>query len=130
MSYLEENNITAVVCYKFVYQLGQATGSAVGIVSISAIIIYCIQAGLLKIKDYCKVLITIVIQLTVALLIVGATTALYILQTSSSTNFDLWSPFVKTVGIGYTFVTATILFPWCAFKKIDNSQINTYTPIP
>lgn len=129
MSYLEENNITAVVCYKFVYQLGHATGSAVGVVSISVIITYFIQAGLLKIKERCKVLITILIQLTVALLIVGATIALYILQTSSSTNFDWWSPFVKTVGIGQTFVTATIYFPWCAFKKIDDSQINTYKPL-
>ena len=31
MSYLEENNITSVVCYKFVYQLGHATGAAVGV---------------------------------------------------------------------------------------------------
>ena len=152
MSYLEENNITAVVCYKFVYQLGQATGSAVGIVSTSVIIVYLIQVVLLKISHCCKGCITvygcitmILIQLTVALSIVGVTTVLYILQTSSSTSFDTWSPAVKTFGIGYTFATATVFFPSCAFKNINDSEIKIndggvpsndseindgYTPIP
>ena len=150
MSYLEENNITSVVCYKYVFSLGQATGSAVGIVSTSVIIVCLIQVLLLKILDCCKgrdcctgCFTMMVIQLAVALLIVGATIGLYNLQTSSSTSFDNWSPFVKTFGIGYTFATATVFFPSCTFKNINDPKINDegtpfndsekndgYTPIP
>lgn len=89
MSYLEENNITTVVCYKFVFRLGRATGSAVGIVSTSVIIMCLIQLLLLKIWDHCKgrdcfkgCITMFLIKLVVALLIMTHSVVLYIFQTS------------------------------------------------
>ena len=39
-SYLEDNNITSVICYRLVFSLGAAIGSALGIVTTTALIIY------------------------------------------------------------------------------------------
>ena len=39
-SYLMENNITSVICYRLVLNLGTATGSALGTVTTTALVIY------------------------------------------------------------------------------------------
>ena len=132
MSYLEENNITSVVCYKFVYQLGHATGSAVGVVTMNALIMCFKQFGLLHLSRCCKAPITIAIQFAAGLLIIGATTVLYILQLLSSTSLDSWYPFIRTYFNGYIIAASALSFPWLSFKKIDDDEANTnqYDPIP
>ena len=126
MSYLEENNITAVVCFKFVYQLGHAAGAAVGVVTMNALIMCFIQFGLLHLSQCCKAPITIAIQFAAALLTIGATTVLYLLQQSYSTSLHSWYPFIRTYFNGYIIAVATLSFPWFSFKKInDDDEANT-----
>ena len=38
-SYLEDNNITSIICHRFVFRLGTAAGSALGIIATNALVI-------------------------------------------------------------------------------------------
>ena len=50
-SYLEDNNITSIICYRFVYILGTSIGTALGIVVTTALVIIIINLLLLKLSN-------------------------------------------------------------------------------
>ena len=49
--YLEDNNITTIICYRYVFRLSQATGSALGIITIDALVIIIITLLLFKVSN-------------------------------------------------------------------------------
>ena len=48
MSYLQENNINSIICYRYVFRVGSATGSALGTVTTTVIFLLVITWILLK----------------------------------------------------------------------------------
>ena len=66
------NNYSEITCYRFVSKLGNATGSALGVVTTTALIVYLITIVLLKVSNgkggsKSRKCCTIIIQISVAL---------------------------------------------------------------
>ena len=123
-TYLEDNNITSVICYRIVYRLGPATGSALGIITINALLIIILTLLLLKVSNGSewnkrRAVLTVAIQITTVVITVGLVIKVYINRTMISyTNEKL---IIRTVTNGfmtYTIIYSTVLFPWWSFKKI------------
>ena len=127
-SFIEKNNITSFSCYRFVFKLGPATGSAVGIVTTTAFIIkYIIPYFLLKISkgtsgSKCQKYSTIVMQLTLALVAVLLTSlTIYLRYAISYSLFELLNA-VRYLPIGYLIASNIIFVPWYKFESDESSQ--------
>ena len=135
-SYLENNNITSVICYRLVLSLGTATGSALGVVTTTALIIYLLTLLILKVSKgksdriSCSVLSTMLIKIIIALVIIIVTLVLSIYQgIATSTDAKRLILLFKNFSIGYTIAYGTLFFPWCAFEKKEEDQDN-YESLP
>ena len=139
-SYFEENNITSVICYRFALRLGQATGSALGLVVTTALIFYPInyiliglsQTLLMKyfkktrkapfpcIVHVCLCPAIIPIQILFAFVIVGLAVVLtYYQYQICTTSGQIVTVITKNCCITYTVAYSTIWFPWWSFTKKD-----------
>ena len=122
-SFLEDNNITSVICYQMVYNIGSATGSAIGVVTTTALIIYLFTFIFLKTsqgKDGSirRQVITLIIQIIIALVIVIAIFFLSKLQyPADSTRAKQKTAVFTNISIGYTVAYGCVLIPWQKFEK-------------
>ena len=91
-SYLEDNNITSIICYRPVFKLGQATGGALGIITTYVLYIMFITVLLLKVSNGSRftkrrAVLTIAIQITIVVItLVTAGSTLSLPAPISSTN--------------------------------------------
>ena len=128
-SYLMDNNITSVICYRLVLNLGLATGSALGTVTTTALAIYLLTLFILKVSNRkcdrisCRVWITISIKIFLAIAIFIATILLAIYQ--DATNLHATKGiivFMRNAIIGYAIAYSTLAFPWYKFEKIEEDR--------
>ena len=134
-SYLEDNNITSVICYRYVFRVGIATGSALGLVTTTALIFYPINLIIIMVSQImrtkgnvcCCICATILpIQLIVVAVIITATVLLcYNQYQTCSTKEQQETLIMKNICIGYTLAYCTMAFPWYLFKKKDENK-NSY----
>ena len=137
-SYLEENNINSVICYRLALRLGQATGSAIGIVATTALIFYPINYILIEVSQKllkclkkpkschccltgcCCLTSTSILQFLIAGIIIAPAVMLTIFQYQiSSTEWQQRIIITKNICITYTLAYSTIFFPWCLFVNKD-----------
>ena len=88
-SYLEDNNITSIICFRLMYRLGSATGSALGVITIEALLIIIITLLLLKVSNGSgwnkhRAVLTVAIQITIVVISLGTLITLYIYPTTVS----------------------------------------------
>ena len=124
-SFIEKNNITSFSCYRFVFKLGPATGSAVGIVTTTAFIIkYMVPLILLKISkgtngSKCQKCSTIAMQVVLALLAALLTSLMvYLRYAISYSPLELLNA-IRYLPIGYVIASNIIFVPWFKFKQIE-----------
>ena len=124
-TFIEKNNITSFSCYRFVFKLGPATGSAVGIVTTTAFIIkYIIPYFLLKMSkgtsgSKCKKCSTIVMQIVLSLLAALLTSLMaYLRYAISYSPLELLNA-IRYLPIGYVIASNIIFVPWFKFKQIE-----------
>ena len=115
--------LTAVVCYKYVFHVGRATGSAIGTITATSIIIYLIILLLLKISGgrtssyKCK-WFTIIVQYIVASLVIIVALVLSVSQyLTSSTCLAGLNSLVETLTVGSIVFSSILFFPWMIFRK-------------
>ena len=126
--------LTTVICYKFVFHVGWATGSAIGTITATSITIYLIILLLLKISGgktssyRCK-WFTLVVQHTVASLVTIVTVVLGVsrIQTSSTLLAGLNSS-VEIVTVGLIVSSSIGFFPWMIFRD-KKKAANDYESI-
>ena len=128
-SYLMDNNITSVICYRLVLNLGLATGSALGTVTTTALAIYLLTFFILKVSNRkcdrisCRVWITISIKIFLAIAIFIAAILLAFYQgATTSTAIKGTIVFMRNLIIGYAIAYSTLFFPWCQFEKIEEDN--------
>ena len=123
------NNYSEITCYRFVSKLGNATGSALGVVTTTALIVYLITIILLKVSDgkfikrgkpkRRRKCCTIFIQISVALstffltgLFCGLKFASYFSHTK---KINAISEILPTGIIIFVYI---IFFPWYKFEPV------------
>ena len=126
-SYLEDNNITSVICYRFVFRLGLATGAAFGEVTTITMIIATITLLLLKVSNGSewnkhRAVLTIAIQIITVAIAVGAAIAIYVVDRSTSSVELQAIRIVRDSSVTYTVIYSTVLFPWWSFKKMKDNE--------
>ena len=123
-----DNNNSEVTCYRFVSKLGNATGSALGVVTTTALIVYLITIVLLKVSDGKRGLgrrrcCTIIIQISVALLtffLTGLFCGLkYASYFSHTKKINAISEILPTGIIIFVYI---VFFPWYKFEKVDDDD--------
>ena len=133
-SYLDDNNITNVICYRLVFHLGTATANALGVVTTTALIIYIITLLLLKVSNgtratQCRKCCTVAIQIITILLTACLTVAFCYFQLRSHSLITKTLNAVSEITpTGVIIILYTILFPWCKFKN-DNPDSEMYEPL-
>ena len=132
-SYLEENKITSFNCYRFVFKLGPATGSAVGIVTTTTFIIkYIVPLMLLKLpkESKCRIFSTILIQVLLAMVTLLLTGFMAYLRYSISYSLLELLNAIRYLPIG-CIILINIWFPWWKFEmKKDNKAETEITDEP
>ena len=128
--YLEANNITSFTCFKLAFNIGKASGAAVGIFTIAERALPIFMWIILYISNgetgkWCQWLCTFFVQL--GLLVVGYIILFILLYAAPSPLIKLlehyeYSAF-KIVGIYVTLIFC-ILTPWCTLEKIEDGSGN------
>ena len=122
------NNYSDITCYRFVTKLGNATGSALGVVTTTALIVYLITIVLLKVSNgrggsKCRKCCTITIQISVALLTAALTGLFCWLKFASyyshTKQINAISEILPTGIIIFVYI---IFFPWCKFETVDDNN--------
>ena len=127
-SYLKDNNITSVICYRLVYNLSIAAGTALGVVAMYALLIIVITLLLLKVSNGSRwnkhrAVLTVAIQIITVVITLGTLIPTYIYhKTISYTNEKLIIRIMTNGFMTYTVIYSTVLFPWWSFIKIKDDQ--------
>ena len=123
-SYLEENNIDNIICYSFVFRLGTAIASTLGIVTVSALVIIVTSMLLLhcsKGKDYttCQACCTVITQISAVLGISLGAFLLCALRsiTQIPNPVKMANICFEIVAIAFVIIFNILTFPWCKFKR-------------
>ena len=118
------NNYSEITCYRFVSKLGNATGSALGVVTTTALIVYLITIILLKVSNgkggskYRKCC-TIIIQISVALLTAIFTGLFCGLKFESySSHTKIINAISEILPTGIIILVYIIFFPWYKFEPV------------
>ena len=121
------NNYSEITCYRFVSKLGNATGSALGVVTTTALIVYLITIVLLKVSNgkrgsESRKCCTITIQISVALLTAALTGLFCWLKFASyyshTKQINAISEILPTGIIIFVYI---IFFPWYKCEPVDNN---------
>ena len=128
-SYLEDNNITSIICYRYGYNLSGATGAALGIIVIDALFIITITVILLKLSNgsewtKCRAVLTVSFQITiVALIPVYIAVLVYLFPTAGNHTIENQIfIIIQNAFVLYTILYSTVLFPWWSFKKMKGNE--------
>ena len=133
-SYLDNNNITTVICYRLVFHLGTASSNALGVVTTTALIIYIITLILLEVSNGTRATqrrkyYTVAIQIITILLTAGLTgTFCYLQLRAHSSPPKILNALSEISPIGTIIILYTLFFPWCKFKKDDHDS-EMYEPL-
>ena len=128
-SYFDNNNITSVICYSLVNNIGIASGSALGIVTAYALLIAIYTLLLLKVSNGSgwnkrRALITVALQITTVATSLGIAINLIFFPVTkfhhTNENRIIW--ILITGHLNYTIVYCAVLFPWWSFKKIKDDE--------
>ena len=118
-SYLEDNNITSVICYRYVFRIGTATGSALGTVTATALIICFITY--ISINGICcnKIMSTIINQVILIIVTIGlVVTLIYFQITLISVNkYEVITSCFKYFTIGIIVVNSILGTPFLKFER-------------
>ena len=130
-NYLEDNNITSVICYRLVYKLGQATGGALGTIAINVLFIIIITVLLLKVSNGSesnkrRAVLTIAIQITiVVIMLISVVFQIKVLPAPVYFTHEKGIIlFVASASFEYIIMYSTVLFPWWSFSKINDKDEN------
>ena len=150
-SYLKDNNITSVVCYKFAFKLSSASASALGLVTSIVVSIFVITWCLLIIskgtrRTRYRTVLTVLIQIFAVLIVLTVTVILYlnkiqshsaIINFSSShrlfSSYGLVSKSIEISLISSLLLIYIIALPWYKFEKIQKDADDTnilYDSVP
>ena len=128
-SYLEDNNITSIICYRYAYNLSGATGAALGIIVIDALFIITITVILLKLSNgskwtKCRAVLAVSFQITiVAVVAVYIAILVYIIPTAGNHTIENQIFLITQNAFTlYTILYSTVLFPWWSFKKMKDKK--------
>ena len=131
-SYLEDNNFTSdsIICYRFVLHLGTATGSALGVVTTTALIVYLITKIILKVSraSVHRKCYTIIVKSIIMLLTAILTFGYCAFQSSAhSSPAKILNAINEISPIGNIIFWYTFWFPWKKFETIsDNGDSEMY----
>ena len=126
--------LTTVICYKFVFHVGRATGSAIGTITATSITIYLIILLLLKISggktsSYRRKWFTAVVQYIFVILVSIVTVVLGVSQSlTSSTPLAGLNSCVETTTVGLIVSSSIAFFPWMIFRD-KKKAANDYESI-
>ena len=130
MHFLEDNNITSIVCYRPVYKLGQATGGALGTIPMNALFILVITLLLLKVSSGSesnkrRVVLTVAIQITIVAIMLVTGVLIRFLPTPVTSTLEKRILLVMANrSFYYTILYSTVLFPWWSFRKRNDKDDN------
>lgn len=112
-----ENNETSITCYKYMFNIGHAAASAIGIISATGLIIYIV--GLVSLKLFngisCRKLLSIILHFIVIIEILAFATVLGYLQQQRIIGL------LKMIGMG--IMISSIVFAWDEFSKIKKTRV-------
>ena len=118
------NTYSEITCYRFVSKLGNATGSALGVVTTTALIVYLITIVLLKVSNgrggsKSRKCCTITIQISVALLTAILTGLFCGLKFESYySHTKIINAISEILPTGIIIFVYIIFFPWYKFQKV------------
>ena len=126
-SYLENNNITSVICYRFALSPGTATGSAAGIISAIALIISIVNTVLLKCSNgkdrtHYRAVCTIIIQIVAFLIALGVTIGMCVYYSIYTHPIKAQFRIAQVYPAGVTLLIYILIFPWWKFEKLDDKR--------
>ena len=127
-SYLEEHNITSVICYRYAYNLGTGVGSALGLTAVNVLFTIIINLLLLKVFKgsewtKCRAVLTVVTQLTTVTILAACIAIIsYLRLKGISETIQLLIGITFHICLLYTLVYSTVLFPWWSFKNIEEEE--------
>ena len=129
-----DKNNNPVLCLKFVYKLGPATGSTLGIIGTIVLSIFVITWCLLKIskgsrRGWCRATLTVFFQVTATLMVLAATIVLcnYRIMSYPTFSTKIIEKLAEIYPIGILISIYIIFFPWRKFVK--NDDIQEYNPL-
>ena len=128
-SYLKTNNVTSIICYKFAFRLGTATGSTIGLVTSCVLGLFIITWCLLKISKGTRATnrrkaFTILVQICLLLLVFMFTSLIlhYRFTSHGGAIYGLISKEFMIAFVGSVLFNYIILFPWSKFEKIQENE--------
>ena len=117
---------TSIICYKYVFNTGQAAASAIGIISATGLIIYITCIVFLKMLNGARLPICC-ITIVKIVAACGVTLFCVVLGTLKANNisgatdiFETINSFQKTLGMGIMITTSIFCFPVDKFRKSEN----------
>ena len=125
-----DNNYSEITCYRFVSKLGNATGSALGVVTTTALIVYLITIVLLKVSNgkrgsKHRKCCTITIQISVALSTAIFTGLFCWLKFESYySHTKIINAISEILPTGIIIFVYIIFFPWYKFETVVNADAN------
>ena len=125
-SYLEINNITSIICYRYSFTLGSATGGALGVVTTYALVFIIKTLLLLKVSNgsewtKCRAVLTVAIQITIVVTIFSIAIPVYTFLALNSYTIEKKIIRIMISGsIVFTIIYSTVLFPWWSFEKMKD----------
>ena len=110
----------SIICYKYVFNIGHAAASAIGIISATGLIIYTICVVFLKMLDGARWRkLAKVIAVLQVLIFCGVLLELQFTHTHPATGIlGTMSASYKTLSMGFIIVFSVSFFPVESFKKI------------
>ena len=120
---------TGIICYKYVFNIGHAAASAIGIISATGLIIYIVCLLFLKLLNGMrshKCLITCIKLLAAAeILIFWQVLAILQIDGGSFAGGILATvrSIYKTLAMSFMVVTSILSFPWNKFREIEYEEL-------
>ena len=125
---IDTSDTGAIVCYQYVFNIGHAAASAIGIISATGLIIYIVSLVFLKILDGIrshKRLITCMKLLAVAEIVIfwQVLAFLQMIVDIFYTTPVATRSFCKTLTMSIMIVSSILSFPWNKFRKSEYEQL-------
>ena len=123
-SYLQTNKIGSIICYRYVFRLGSATGSALGTVTTIGMVLLIITWILLKcskganrtVRRGWYTAITQVIMILTIMAFTGILIGLEV-ETNQRSTSSIINASCRIYPTGLTIILYIILFQWWKFEK-------------
>ena len=119
---------TGIICYKYVFNIGHAAASAIGIMSATGLIIYFVCLLFLKVLNGIrshKCLITCIKLLAAAEILIFCLVLaiLQIIDGESAPDFATVRSSYKTLTMSFMIVSSIVSFPWNKFREIEYEEL-------